>query len=270
MRVLRVLGRFGVAVVVAGLLSACVKVSGQTEGDALPRLADGRPDLNGIWQTLSTANWDLEAHGAEAAPEPSLAVVAAVSPGPGVVDGGTIPYLPDALATRQQNRADRWIDDPEVRCYLPGVPRATYMPFPFQILQSAGYLTFAYEYAGAFRNVVMGEPSPALVDTWMGTSNGSWEGDTLVVDVTGFNGQTWLDRSGNFHSAQLHVVERYTLRSANVLDYEATIEDPEVFAESWTIRMPLYRHLAENAAMMEFKCVEFAEELIYGHLRAEP
>ena len=270
MRLLRVVGPLGTAVAVTGLLAGCVTASGQEGGDAIPRLADGRPDLNGIWQTLSTANWDLEAHGAEAAPLPSLAVLAAVPPGPGVVEGGTIPYLPDALATRQQNRANRWIDDPEVRCYLPGVPRATYMPYPFQVLQSTDYLTFAYEYAGAFRSVNMGEPSPGLVDTWMGSSNGSWEGDTLVVDVTGFNGRTWLDRSGNFHSPQLHVVERYTLRSANVLDYEATIEDPDVFAEPWTIQLPLYRHLADNAAMMEFKCVEFAEELIYGHLRAEP
>ena len=270
MRVLRVLGPLGVTLVATGLLSACTMASDQEVSGASPRFADSQPDLNGIWQTLGTANWDLEAHGAEAAPALSLAVLAAVPPGPGVVEGGRIPYLPDALATRQQNRVDRWADDPEARCYLPGVPRATYLPYPFQILQSADYLTITYEYAGAFRNVNMGEAAPSLVDSWMGTSNGSWEDDTLVVDVSGLNGQTWLDRSGNYLSAQARVVERYTLRSANVLDYEATIEDPDVFARPWTIRMPLYRHLAGNAAMMEFKCVEFAEELLYGHLRAEP
>jgi hypothetical protein len=258
------------AVAVTVLLAACVTALDQGENVAIQRFADGRPDLNGIWQTLSTANWDLELHGAEPAPVSSLAVVAAVPPGLSVVDGGSIPYLPFALTRRHENRANRWVDDPELKCYLPGVPRATYMPYPFQIVQSTQYLTFAYEYAGAFRNVNMGEGSPSPVDSWMGWSNGSWDDDTLVVDVTGFNGLTWLDRSGNYHSSQLHVVERYTPLSANVLAYEATIEDPEVFTEPWTIRMPLYRNLDNNAAIMEFKCVEFAEELIYGHLRANP
>ena len=255
-------------VVTVGLAGGCVTTSSQDADDAIPRLSDGRPDLNGIWQTLSTANWDLETHGAEAGPAPGVAVLAAIPPGPGVVEGEDIPYLPEALVTRQENRTNRWAADPEVRCYLPGVPRATYMPYPFQILQSADYLTIAYEYASAFRNINMAEPTEAPVDSWMGWSNGSWDGDTLVVDVTGLNGQTWLDRSGNYLSAQGHVVERYTLRGPNILEYEATIEDPNVFSAPWTIRMPLYRHVADSAAMMEFKCTEFSEELLYGHLRA--
>jgi len=255
-------------VVAAGLMGGCMTASNQRADEAIPRLSDGQPDLNGIWQALSTANWDLETHGAEAGPTPGVAVVAAIPPGPGVVVESEIPYLPEAVVTRRENRANRWTADPEVRCYLPGVPRATYMPYPFQIVQSEDYFTIAYEYASAFRNINMEEPTEAPVDSWMGWSNGSWDGDSLVVDVTGLNGQTWLDRSGNYLSAQAHIVERYTLRGPDILEYEATIEDPSVFSAPWTIRMPLYRHVADNAAMMEFKCTEFSEELIYGHLRA--
>lgn len=249
----------------------------------LPRTADGRPDLNGIWQALNEAHYDLEAHLARAAlalregpygPLPAaevlrLGAVGAVPGGISVVEGGAIPYREESLEIRNENRAS-WIDrDPEIRCYLPGVPRATYMPHPFQILQSHSAFFIAYEYAGAVRNVYLEDPGPALVKSWMGQSVGRWEGDTFIVEVTGLNDQTWFDRSGNFHSDDLRVVERYTLVSPNMITYSATIEDENVFTRPWTITMPLYRRV-DREALMEFKCVEFVEELIYGQWRKNP
>jgi hypothetical protein len=249
-----------------------------------PRGADGHPDFNGIWQALNEANFDLEAHMARpamalrpgpfgpvpAAPVLALGAVGAVPPGVGVVEGGTIPYKPEALATKKQNEAD-WLNrDPEIKCYLPGVPRATYMPYPFQIMQSASALTFVYEYDGAVRNIYLKDPGPAPNDSWMGQSVGHWEGDTLVISVTDMNDRTWFDRSGNFHSDKLHVVERYTRTSPEVIQYEATIEDPNVFTRPWKISMPLYRRLDKGAMILDFKCVEFVEELLYGPYRKQP
>src|SRR3984893_18526799 len=122
----------------------------------------------------------------------------------------------------------------------------------------------AYEYASSNRLINMGKPIDAASDTWMGTSNGHWEGDTLVVDVTGLNGLAWFDRAGNWASDKLHVVERYTRRSNDVMDYEATIDDASVFTRPWKISLPLYKRAEKNAQILEFKCVEFAEELLYG------
>ncbi len=244
-----------------------VPLAAQTTAFKPPRTADGKPNLNGIWQALNTANWDLQAHAAAQGPVYSLAAEFAVPPGPGVVEGNDIPYLPSMLEKRKHNLENRFVDDPEIKCYLPGVPRATYVPYPFQIVQSQKYILVSYEYAGAVRTIDMGHPGPAPVDSWMGWSVGHWEGDTLVVDVTGMNDKTWFDRSGNFHSDALHVVERYTLRSPDIIMYEATIEDPKVFSRPWKISMPLYRHVEKNAQLMEYKCVEFAEELLYGSLR---
>ena len=144
------------------------------------------------------------------------------------------------------------------------------MPYPFQIVQSQNVIMITYEYAGAVRIINMGRPQEAPVDSWMGWSNGHWEGDSLVIDVTGFNDQSWFDRAGNFHSDALHVVERYTPRSADTMTYEATIEDPKVFSRPWKISMPLYRRVEKNAQLMEFKCVEFVEKLLYGNLRKQP
>ena len=246
-----------------------------------PRTKEGKPDLNGIWQVMNTANFDLEPHAARAAmalvpgqfvpvPAPEIVAMGAVGSVPGglgVIEGDAIPYTPAALAKKKENQ-QKWLElDPEVRCYLPGVPRATYMPYPFQIFQSKDYLFFAYEYAGAVRNIYMKDPGPAPADSWMGQSVGRWDGDTLVVDVTGFNDQTWFDRSGNHHSDALKVTERYTQRGADHLWYEATIEDPNTFTRPWKISMPLYRRVEPNAQLMQFKCVEFVEELMYGHLR---
>jgi hypothetical protein len=235
-----------------------------------PRTVDGKPNLNGIWQALNTANWDLQAHASAPGPDYALAADFAEPPGPGVVEGNEIPYLPAALEKKKQNLANRFKDDPEVRCYLPGVPRATYMPYPFQIVQSQKNILISYEYAGAVRNIDMAKADPAPIDSWMGWSNGKWEGDTLVVDVTGLNNKTWFDRAGNYHSDALHVVERYTLRSPDIMMYEATIEDPKVFSRPWKISMPLYRHVEKNAQLLEYKCPEFAEEVLYGPLRKKP
>jgi len=236
-----------------------------------PRMADGHPNLNGIWQTLNTANWDLRGHAAAMGRVVALGSEDAMPPGLGViVDGDEIPYLPAAEAKRKQNYENRLKDDPEVKCYLPGVPRATYMPYPFQIVQSTKTIMFSYEYAGGVRVINMDKPTKSPADSWMGWSNGHWEGDTLVIDVTGFNEDTWFDRVGDYHSDSLHVVERYTPRSAETLTYEATIEDPKVFSRPWKISMPLYRHVEKNAQLLEFKCVEFVEELLYGPLRKHP
>jgi len=232
-----------------------------------PRTAGGQPDLNGIWQALNTANWDIQGHAASAGPLPQLGAIGAIPPGLSVVEGGDLPYLPAAAAKKKENFARRMTADPEVKCFLPGVPRATYMPYPFQIVQSRQTILFAYQYAGAVRTVNMQAPKEAPIDSWMGCSNGRWEGGTLVVDVTGLNDQTWFDRSRNFHSDALHVVERYTPRSPGTLAYEAVIEDPKVFSRPWKMSMILYRHEEPNAQLLEFKCVEFVEELMYGPLR---
>ena len=280
----RTLITVAVAASVGALMATwALPVAGQTAAYRAPRLADGHPDLNGIWQALNEANYDIELHMARpalalragpygpvpAAPVLALGAVGAVPPGLGVVEG-EIPYRPDALARKKQNH-ENWLTlDPEIKCYLPGVPRATYMPYPFQILQSARSIFIAYEFAGAVRDVYLKDPGPAPVDSWMGQSVGRWDGDTLVVDVTGFNDQSWFDRSGNHHSDALHVVERYTRTAPDVISYEATIEDPNVFTRPWKMSMPLYRRLERNAQLMDFKCVEFVEELMFGQWRKTP
>ena len=233
---------------------------------ALAQSSGRKPNLSGVWQALNTANWELEAHAAEAGPTPALGALLSVPPGVGVVVGGAIPYLPAAVAQRKKNREQRWTADPEGKCYMPGVPRATYMPYPFEIVQGTDKVMLSYEFADAVRLVYMKDPGPAPADSWMGWSVGRWEGNTLVVDVTAQNADTWLDRSGNYHSASLHVVERYTLRSPDVLMYEATLEDPEVFARAWTLRMPLYRRLDDGAQLIEFKCIPFTEHALYDHV----
>ena len=236
---------------------------------SVPRTASGHPDFNGIWQALNNAHWDIEAHGAAPGHVRELGALAAVPPGLGVVDGGTIPYQPEALERKEENFANRLTLDPVVTCYLPGVPRATYMPFPFQIVQSEDYIMMVHGYAGAVRTIYMDEHMDAPAESWMGWSNGRWEGDTLVVDTTGFNGRTWFDRAGNFHSDALQVVERFTWRSPETLNYEVTMEDPNVFMRPWSMSMPLYRRVEPNAEVLEFRCVEFVEDLMYGDLRKE-
>jgi hypothetical protein len=275
-----------VAAAAAGALfaAAALPLSSQAPRGSVPRTASGKPDLNGIWQVLNTANYDLEPHQARPAlamrpgpvvPVPAKEVLAfgavgSVPFGLGVVDGGEIPYQPEALAKKKENQENWLTRDPEIKCYLPGVPRATYMPFPFQIFQSDKAFFIAYEYAGAVRNVYLENPGPPQVDSWMGQSVGRWDGDTFVIEANGFNDQSWFDRAGNHHSEAMKVVERYTMTGPDHIQYEATIEDPKVFTRPWTIRMPLYRHVNKDARLGQFKCVEFVEELMYGHLRKTP
>src|SRR5262245_21206716 len=234
-----------------------------------PRTPDGKPNLNGIWQAMNSANWDIEAHPAGPSLVRELGAISAVPGGLGIVVGGEPPYKPEALAKKKENLGNRLKLDPEIRCYLPGVPRAMYMPFPFQIVQSQKHIMMIFEYAGAVRTVYMDNQVDAPADSWMGWSNGRWEGETLVIETKGFNDLSWFDRAGNFHSDALHVVERITARSPETLLYEATIEDPNVFTRPFKIEMPLYRHVEKNAQLMEFRCVEFVEDLIYGHLRKQ-
>jgi hypothetical protein len=263
---------------------AATPTAGQAPAARIPRTAAGKPDLSGIWQTLTTANYDLEAHTARPAmamrpgpiiPVPAKEVVAlgavgSVPSGVGVVLDGPIPYQPAALETKKENLENWLTRDPEIKCYLPGVPRATYMPFPFQIFQSDKAFFIAYEYAGAVRNVYLKDPGPPQVDSWMGQAVGRWDGDTFVIQTNGFNDQSWFDRAGNHHSESLTVTERYTMTGRDHIQYEATIDDPKTFTRPWKIGMPLYRHVNANARLGQFKCVEFVEELMYGHLRKEP
>src|SRR6516225_629858 len=245
------------SIMIAGL-SAAFPLAAQQAAPAYraPRTADGKPSLNGIWQAMNNANWDLEGHAAGMPPKEVLGILGAqfaTPPDLGVVEGGSIPYLPAALEKKKQNLAGRVKNDPEVKCYMPGVPRATYMPYPFQIVQSTQNIMFVYEYAGSVRVVNMGTPTKAPADSWMGWSNGKWDGESLVIDVTSQMEDTWFDRAGNHHSDALHVTERYTPRSADTLMYEATLEDPKTFSRPWKISMPLYRHVEKNAQLMEFK-----------------
>jgi len=242
----------------------------QAQGPSdIPRLSNGRPDFSGVWQAMTTANFDVLTHGASAGP-PEYGALLATPPGRGIVDGDEIPYLPEAAAQQQRNYENRFTEDPEAKCYMPGVPRANYMPYPFQIFQSEGNMLIAYQYAGAARIINLDDPQPSAIDSWMGVSNAHWEDDTLVIDVTGFNGQAWFDRAGNHASYRLHVVERYTFAGPDRISYEATIEDPQTFSRPWRISFPLYRHVEADAHLMEFKCVPFTEELIYGEFFKEP
>jgi hypothetical protein len=243
------------------------------------------PDLNGVWQVLNPANYNIEAHPASAAlqmregpyvPVPAASVVAlgaigAVPAGIGIVQGdGKIPYTAEALATRDENRARAVELDPEVFCYLPGVPRANYMDKPFQIFHSDKAVFFAYEYAGAVRNVFLQDPEDPPLDSWMGTSYGRWDGDTFVVEVRGLLPDTWLDRSGNHHGYGTRVIERWTPISDYHMRYEAEIINEDTFTKPLKISFVLYKKIEEDAQLQQFKCVEFVEELMYGHLRKNP
>jgi hypothetical protein len=258
-----------VALALAGAIALRSNITdAQGPSQGIPRLPDGQVNLSGIWQANNTANWDVLTHKARQGPMTALGAAFSVPGGLGVVEGNEIPYKPEALAKRDQHAANWLTADPEIKCFLPGVPRATYMPYPFQIFQSDAKsdMLFTYEFASASRIVRMNTTAESPVDTWMGWSRGRWEGDTLVVDVTAFNGESWFDRAGNYQTTALHVVERYTPVGRDVLQYEATIEDPQIYTRPWKMSMPLYRRLEPNAQLVEYKCVEFAEEMMYGHL----
>jgi hypothetical protein len=245
----------------------------------------GHPDFSGVWEANNTANWDLQTHQARpivaqpgltpgsvvlAAPVVALGALGWVPGGLGVVEGEEIPYKPWA-AQRKKENLEHWIDrDPEIKCFQPGIPRAMYMPHPFQIIESATKIQMVFEYANAQRTIHLNKMEDYPNNAWMGYSVGHWEGDTLVVEVSDFMDGTWLDRSGDFHSDALKVHERYTPIGANAIRYEATIEDPQVFTRQWKISMPIYRRLEANAQLTDFRCVEMVEETMYGHLRKTP
>jgi hypothetical protein len=252
-------------VIVAVLAVVSTRVIGQGPSTAPraytpPKNAYGQPDLQGIWQAVTTAAWDIQDHRGQRFP--GLPARFSVPAGPGVVDGNELPYQPWALARKQENFKNRLTADPEAQCYLPGVPRITYMPHPFQIFQLSDRVVILYEYLHTTREIFTdGSRHPTMpVEFWMGDSRGRWEGNTLVVDVTLFTDQTWFDRAGNFHSDALHVVERYTRTGRDHMDYEATIEDPKVFTRPWKMRMPLYRRQDANAQLLEFECYAYARE----------
>jgi hypothetical protein len=259
-----------VTVAALALASALTRAQGRT--DDIPRLPNGHVNLSGIWQANNTANWDLLTHQARQGPLPALGAAFSVPGGLGVVEGNEIPYKTEALAKKQQNTQNWLTADPEIKCYVPGVPRATYMPYPFQIVQGAADkdMLMTYEFAAASRIIRMNTTAESPLPTWMGWSRGRWDGDTLVVDVTAFNGESWFDRAGNYQTSNLHVVERYRPLGRDVLHYEATIEDSSIYTRPWKISMPLYRRLEKDAQLVEYKCVEFAEELMYGHLVKQP
>jgi hypothetical protein len=277
-----------VTAVVTALVTSSMTRAVVGQGTRAARTTDGKPNLSGVWQVNNEANWDLQTHAARAgavtqrgiypyayadvpaAPVLALGAAAIVPGSLGVVQGdGQIPFTPAAAMKKAENGAN-WIDrDPELKCYLPGIPRATYMPYPFQIVQSSTKIQMIYTFSNAARTIHLDQVAPPPDDTWMGHSVGRWDGDTLVVDVTHFNDKTWLDRAGTFHSDALHVVERFTPMSADALRYEATIEDPNVFTRSWTIAMPIYRRLEPNIQLLDYPCIDFTEEFLYGHLRKQ-
>jgi hypothetical protein len=254
-----------------------------------PARIEGRPNLSGIWQANNEAHWDLEAHEARpgivtqrgvypyeyarvpAAPVLALGAAGGVPGSLGVVqDDGRIPYTPEADAIRREN-LEHWIDrDPELKCYLPGIPRAMYMPYPFEITQSTNKIHMAYTFTNAARTIHLDTVEGPPAEAWMGHSVGRWEGDTLVVDVTDFNDKTWFDRAGNFHSDAMRLVERFTPLTPDVIQYEVTIDDPKVFTRPWRISMPLYRRMEANMQLLEYRCTDFVEEFLYGHVRKTP
>ena len=280
----------------AALVSAFITASVTRAPDPDPdpaveavRTVDGKPDFSGIWQALNEAHWDLEAHAARpgmvtqpgvypyeyaevpAAPVLALGAAGGVPGSLGVVQGdGSIPYTAEAAAVKAENGAN-WIDrDPELKCYLPGIPRAMYMPYPFQIFQSTNKIQMAFAFSASARTIHLDEVEPPPDFTYMGHSVGRWEGDTLVVEVDNFNGKNWFDRAGNFHGEALRLEERFTPISADAIQYDVTIEDPDVFTEPWRISMPLYRRLEPDMQLLEYQCIEFVEEFLYGHVRKEP
>jgi|SRR5579872_3457212 len=287
MRTWHLTSMIAVAAAVAGVATLSMTSSaGQTQR---PARLDGHPNLSGVWQALNEANWDLEGHAARAgmltqpgamplavvpaAPVLALGAVGAVPGSIGVVDGGTIPYRPEMLGRKKENQ-EHWLDrDPEVKCFVAGIPRSMYLPYPFQIFQGRNKIEISFEYSSTGQTINLDKVEKYPADTGNGFSAGHWEGDTLVVDVTGFDDKTWFDRAGNFHSDAMHVVERFTpIGNPNdmiAMQYEATIDDPKVFTRPWKIRMPLYRRLEPNAQLLEFRCQEFVEELAFGHLRKQ-
>ena len=236
--------RYGLASVVLAVFLAFPAIRAAAQAPATPRAANRTPSLQGIWQVLNTAAWDIQDHAAR------LGVPA----GQGIVDGNELPYQPAALAKKRANFESRATADPETKGYLPGVPRIMYMPFPFQIFQTPDQIVMVFEYDRGVRNIYTnGTPHPrGPLNWWLGDSRGRWEGNTLVVDVVYFTDQTWFDRAGNFHSDALHLIERFTPAGPDHLNYEVTVEDPNVFTRPWTMRTVFYRRKEPNVRVLEY------------------
>jgi hypothetical protein len=232
-----------------GVWGVSTASSAQTGAKTLPRAADGKPNLHGIWQAPSGVSWDLEGR-----------LTKDGKPGKSLVEGGTIPYRPEALAKRQQNLANRKTADPMSTCFMPGVPRIMYLDYPFQIFQTPEHVAMTFEWSQVFRLVYLkGKPAPSGFDFWMGHSMGRWEGDTFVVDVTAQNDKTWFDMAGNYHSDSGKMVERFTLVDADTLQYEVTVQDDKTFTKPWKISVPLHRR-KDMTRLLEFQCqAEFEE-----------
>ncbi len=231
---------------VALISTACFR---SDAAPGLPRTADGKPNLQGVWQVRNNAAYGLEDHVARHG----------MTAGRSVVEGRAIPYLPDA-ANQRLALASNPQNDPLSKCYMPGVPRIMYMPFPFHIYQTPEHIAITFEWSQVYRTIhTNGVPGPEGIDFWMGDSRGRWEGDTLVVDVKDLNDKTWFDTTGTFHSDQIHVVERYTMTDSDTIQYEATIEDPKVFSKPWKIAMPIYRH-KDRDRILEYQCQAELEE----------
>ena len=245
-------------VLLAGALAACgAPVNGGGEAgpamDGIPRTPDGRPDLNGVWQAFTTASWNILDHNAEKG----------VPAGQGIVEGNEIPYQPWAAEQQRMNYEQREELDPLLKCYLPGVPRIMYMPYPFRINQTPELTAITFEYSHAYRWIhTDGSDHPEALEFWMADSRGRWEGDTLVVSVADFNNRTWFDRAGNFHSEQLRLEERFTPLGPNHISYAVTVEDPGVFTRPWNMRTVLYRRLEENVQTLDYECLEFEEPFL--------
>ena len=266
---------FGSIAVAAALAAVCLTpriFAGQTpapggQAYAAPRTANGKPDLQGIWQTHNRAWGDIQDHDAQpglpAGKGQPFPTTWGIPAGPGVVEGKVIPYQPWAAAKKQENFDHRLALDPLAKCFMPGVPRATYMNLSFQISQTPKYVVMVYEYSHTYRIIYTdGSPHVEGIDFWMGDSRGHWEGNTLVVDVANFNDQTWFDMAGNFHSEALHVVERYTRSGPDTLQYDVTIEDPKVFTRPWKMAMPIHRVAEQDYGdrLLEYECADLAEE----------
>lgn len=257
------------ATIIVASSTLLVSLTSFAQLNEIPRTPDGKPDFSGIWQAITSAHWDIEPHIAAYGQIPErMGALTAVPAGLGIVDGGEIPYSEVARRLRDENKLNSLERDPLAKCFMPGVPRANYLPFPFQIVQSRDVILIAYEFAEANRILYVDQPElESQVDAWMGHSNAHWEGDTLVVRVSGQIPDTWFDRAGNHHSYEMVVEERWNYAGPNHINYEATITDPATFTRPWTVSLPLYRNIEQNVQLLEFKCVEFAEEYMYGQYR---
>jgi hypothetical protein len=234
----------GAALIVVVAATGTAQAQGRGSAYRVPRTVDGQPDLQGIWQAVNTANFNIQDHSA------TLGVPAGMS----IVEGNELPYLPGALSARQANYRERFREDPESKCFMVGTPRTMYMPFPLQIVQTKDQINIISEYAHTSRMLRLNSEHPDGPEWIMGDSRAHWEGDTLVVDVANFADGNWLDRSGNYTSNALHVVERFTRTGPDHIQYEATIEDPLVFSAPWKISFPLYRRVEPNAQLLEYEC----------------